>query len=138
MCEDAKEIYVKDWISYDEAQKLVREGNGEEVDIFFGGFFGRNVHTWDDYLDRVCGHGKILKRYLSCLRKHIVENSLRMTGEEHQKNDKGVPVLSNGAIMMFSKSAWGDLMAAIWTEEEGKQYKYIDFYMLPRDGKNDE
>jgi hypothetical protein len=32
-------------------------------------------------------------------------------------------------VATFSYRGWGDIMAAIWSEEENKDYNYMDFYM---------
>jgi hypothetical protein len=40
-----------------------------------------------------------------------------------------VPVFDDGAIATFSFRAWGDLMAAIWADTDGRRHGYMDYYM---------
>ena len=40
-----------------------------------------------------------------------------------------MPLFSDGKVATFSFRGWGDLMAAIWSEAEDKDYGYMDFYM---------
>ena len=48
---------------------------------------------------------------------------------EHQNDDHGVPKSDDDTVGLFSFRSWGDLMAAIWSEEEDKDYDYLNFYM---------
>lgn len=41
--------------------------------------------------------------------------------------DCGCPVFSDGTVSRMSFRAWGDFMAAVWSEEEDKDYCYVDF-----------
>jgi len=67
--------------------------------------------------------------YLEAIRRSVIKNGFRLTGEDHQYRDCGVPLFEDLTIAEFSFRAWGDLMAAIWAEEENKDYHYMDFYM---------
>jgi len=59
----------------------------------------------------------------------IVARGLRRGGDWHQSAPDGVPVFDDGAVGTFSCRAWGDLMAAVWSGEDGRGYGYMDFYM---------
>ena len=103
-----------------------------------GGFFGLCVtghghpkgkiegQRWPDYL---VNFKPVSFPYLEALKKEIVSKNIRYTGEDHQNADDGVPVFSDGTVLVLSWRAWGDLMAAVWSTEENKDYCYMDFYM---------
>lgn len=90
-----------------------------------GGFFQRGMR-WKDYLE----HGTVPESYAEALRASILERELRTPGEWHDcSEDPTIPVFSDGKIATFSWRAWGDLMAAVWSEAEDKDRCYMDFYM---------
>jgi hypothetical protein len=114
----SKKLTVVDWVPYGtEAEKEINA---------LGGFF--NFHEigqrWKDYIDR---YDQDTAPYLECVREAIVKNNFKFSGHEHQYNEDGCPVFSDGNSIQFSQRAWGDLMAAIWSEEENKDYCYVDF-----------
>lgn len=106
------------WVSYDKAASHP-DKTGEIGGL--GGMF-RDGYRWKDYCDPGC-------EYYESLRKSILDNNLRITGEEHQESDNGAPMFEDGTVGLFSWRAWGDLMAAVWSEKEDKNYNYMDFYM---------
>lgn len=121
---------VVDWISYDET-------NGKEVAIGgLGGFFNAGVihpnqkeavgMRWKDYIETFTDKGK---PYAEAIRESVLERGSLMTGDQHQHSANGVPLFDDGKIGEFSYRAWGDIMAAIWSEKENKDYSYMDFYM---------
>lgn len=82
---------------------------------------------WDEYLK---GIKPEVWPYLEVLKASVIENKLRISGQEHDKDDGCTPIFSDGRWMSLSWRAWGDLMAAIWnTEENANKYTYMDFYM---------
>ena len=120
---------VIDWISYEEAEKR------KEVVGSFGGFFDNGMR-WQNYLEHVESSGLHLAawttpevEYLEAIRASVLEKQLRLTGQDHQYSEHGVPVFDDGTVAMFSYRGWGDLMAAIWSEAEDTDYNYMDFYM---------
>jgi hypothetical protein len=56
-----------------------------------------------------------------------------------QREVEGVPVFEDETISTFSYRAWGDLLSAIWSEEENKDYNYMAFYMscIVKDNQKD-
>lgn len=114
-------ITVVDWI----------DGRGDKTDNYLvsiggmGGWFERGMR-WKDYIESIVD-GK--KAYAEALRDSILQNNIRYTGSDHQNQDDGVPLFSDGTIGAFSFRAWGDLMAAIWSTEDGMDYSYMDYYM---------
>ena len=58
---------------------------------------------------------------------HCEQHSLYR--EQHQNGAVAVPLWSNGKVDTYSFRSWGDLMAAVWSTEENKDYGYMDFYM---------
>lgn len=109
---------VINWISYDEAEQKV-----PSIDRM-GGFFGAGM-CWNDYI----AHSSTAIQHLEVLRAEIIAKNIRITGQGHQYADNGVPVFEDGTVALFSYRGWGDLMAAIWSTEENKDYNYMDFYM---------
>lgn len=87
-----------------------------------GGFF-KDGYRWKDYIDtRPEEH----KPYYEALRKFIVENKIRITGQEQ---DNLAITFNDDERASFSWRGWGDFMAAVWSEEENKDYHYMNFYM---------
>lgn len=120
------EIEVIKWISYDDAIELLNMNILKDNHIGgLGGWF-QNGNRWEDYT-------KAFKReahpYQEALRKSIIERKLKYCGNDHEELEDGVPVFSDFTVATYSYRAWGDLMAAIWSTEENKDYSYIDFYM---------
>ena len=124
---------VKEWISYKKAKKYKESVSG------FGGFFNfqpgktneedqETGMRWKDYLN-MAGYNEESYPYLNAIKKSVIENDLKLTGEQHQYSKNGVPLFEDDTVASFSWRAWGDLMAAIWSDEEDKDYCYMDFYM---------
>jgi len=118
-----KKITVVEWIGWSEIEKYPKSPLG-----FLGGFFNwrESGMRWKDYLAAIPAEAR---PYAEALRKEVVATGKRITGEQHQYGSKGVPVFSDGTVATFSYRGWGDIMAAIWSEEENKDYNYMDFYM---------
>ena len=106
-------------ISYDESK------NKEESFGGFGGFFSEGMR-WANYIDRVKDE---YKEYPEAIRRYIVKHGIKQGGDWHQTADDGVPLFDDDTVATFSYRAWGDLLAAIWSEEENEDYHYMDFYM---------
>jgi len=112
-------IKVTKWISYEEADKMDLSIGGT------GGFFSKGMR-WKDYIE---GWGDKAKPYAEAIRNSVIEQKLLLTGYEHQNSQQGAPLFSDNTAGTFSFRAWGDLMAAIWSEETNIDYSYMDFYM---------
>jgi hypothetical protein len=112
---------VTHWTSYEAAQEL--ESPFERM----GGFFRKGMR-WADYLMQ----WPEFPEYSEALREAIIIRALKQGGDWHQHDEEGVPVFSDGTAATFSYRAWGDLLAAIWSTEEDKDYGYMDFYMDAR------
>jgi hypothetical protein len=91
----------------------------------WGGFF-RESDDWSAYIANI---DKEFVPHHESLRLAIIAKGLRRGGDWHQNSQDGVPVFNDGAVGTFSFRAWGDLMAATWTGEDGRGYGYMDFYM---------
>lgn len=114
-------IEVIRWISNEEAESKQRSIGG------MGGYFDKGMRGQKDYFDDI---NPECKDHYAALRKNIIENKIRITGEIHDSDsDDAVPLFSDDTVAQFSWRGWGDLMAAIWSEEENKDYTYMDFYM---------
>lgn len=116
----AEQIEVIDWISWEESEQLPEAIGG------LGGWFGMYEKglRWKAYSD---GNSEHFQKYAEAIRRNVLKHKLRTCGDEHQTTM--VPLFSDGSIASFSYRGWGDLMAAIWSEEEDKDYCYMDFYM---------
>lgn len=118
---------VKKWISYKEAEKY------KEVIGGMGGWFNaghifagyQKGQRWKDYITI---YNKKGVPYAEAIRQSILENNYRLMGNEHQESPNGVPFFEDNTVALFSLRGWGDLMAAIWSEKENKDYHYMDFY----------
>ena len=110
---------VEKMISYEEADKL------EDTIGGLGGWFDKGMR-WKDYTETLTDLGK---EYAEAFRAYVLENGLRQGGDWHQNSDEGVPLFDDGNVATFSYRAWGDIMAAIWSEKENKDYCYMNFYM---------
>ena len=112
---------IEKWITTDEAEGKEENGLGG-----MGGFFSEGMR-WKNYKENYVP--KVHEK-LEELRRSIIENNIRCTGEERQEGGGNVvPLWSNGKVDTYSWRAWGDLMAAVWSEHENKDYNYMDFYM---------
>lgn len=124
---------VVEWISPSRAESLPESFGG------MGGWFGAGKggtwdakHTWADYLERWKPEAH---PYAEALRHSIVERRIWECGDWHQDSDRGVPMFEDGTHASFSFRAWGDLLAAVWTEQLGRQYCYMDFYYMDTPSK---
>ena len=109
---------VKEWISYNDARNYTDSIGG------MGGFFSNGMR-WSNYIERIADD---YKPYYEAVRADVIEKKIRLTGDRHQYGDAGVPLFEDDTVGTFSYRAWGDLMAAIWSEHENKDYSYMDFY----------
>lgn len=112
-----KQIFVKKWIAWDSAL--------ENADIGMMGGYVKKGMRWPDY-ERLLQREH--KRYFEALRKEIIKKEIKITGDQHQRLPDGAPLFNDGTVGRFSYRAWGDLMAAIWSTEENKDYEFMDFY----------
>lgn len=115
------DIIVKEWVSHNEAEIYTVSCGGVS-----GGWFNRSNegHRWKDYIKTFDDNVKL---YLEAIRKEVIDNNLKFGGNTHR--EEMTPLFSDDTIGRFSYRAWGDLMAAIWSEEENKDYDYTYFYM---------
>lgn len=121
-------VKIVDWISYKDADAREESFGG------MGGWFGSSgkdftaEHTWADYLAR---WDASVHPHAEALREAIVEGRIWESGEWHQADydgARGVPLFDDGTVASFSFRAWGDLLAAVWTEQLKRQFCYMDFY----------
>ena len=59
----------------------------------------------------------------------VVKHGYSLSGQDHQNELTGVPVFSDGTCLRASMRSWGYIMAAIYSEIEGKEITYMDYYM---------
>src|SRR5882672_12317810 len=98
--------------------------NREIRDIISGGFFERGMR-WKDYIDDYLEEDREM---FESLRQEIVKNHIKITGEVMQYRGCYIAEFNNGTLISFTWRAWGDLMAAVWSEHENKDYSYMSFY----------
>ncbi len=108
-CFDKREVVS--WISY----KAAEHGHAVDIGDWSGGTDARGDPR--------------LVLYHDALRRAVLARKLRRGGDWHQSAKDGVPVFDDGAVGTFTFRAWGSLMAAIWSAEDGRVYDYMDFYM---------
>lgn len=90
---------------------------------WWGGFFVEGMR-WKDYL---ANFDQELHSYLEAARKSAIENNIKATGFEHQ-NGGVTPVFSDGRYFSLTLRAWGDFMAAVWSEAEDRDSHCMEFY----------
>ena len=111
--EERGKMLVKKWIKYNSDRPEIIGG--------LGGWFDYGMR-WEDYLDSLLD---FKKPYAEALRKDILEKKIVHNGFWHQYDE--------GTIGSFSIRAWHDLIAAIWSTKENKDYSYMDFaWSLPK------
>ena len=111
---------VEKWVDWQQANALEEAGIGG-----MGGWFAHG-HRWHDYIDQ---YDIEQRPYVEALRQSIIEKKIKHGGDWHQNDLEGAPVFEDGKSVTYSYRAWGDLLAAIWSTEENKDYQYMDFYM---------
>lgn len=124
-------LTLEKWIDYGDAPT-----DDAHCLSWLGGWFNFNPSEedqskytgkrWKDYLDTFQVE---VHPYLEAVRVAIVANGRRFNGDAHQHQPGCVPLFSDGKVLCLSFRAWGDLMAAVWSEHEDKDYTYMDFYM---------
>jgi hypothetical protein len=120
-------LKVTNFVCYDEASSREDLGLGG-----MGGWFGESERGWDAghrWKDYVESYNEEVRPALEELRKALIKHGIRCTGEQQQNRAEVCPLWSNGKADTYSFRAWGDLMAAIWSTEDNKDYSYMDFYM---------
>lgn len=110
------------WKPYDGSVNWTEDNLGG-----LGGFFNMHVggQRWHDYISR---WPVISRPYIEALRAHIVANRIRRGGFWHQDSSvSGVPHFDDGTCFQASMRGWGDLLAAVWSQEDGRDYCYTYF-----------
>jgi len=121
-------ITVERWISPVEAEGKPEHFGG------IGGWFGVDRDTlsrkksmrWKDYVEALDAS---VHPYAEALRSALLVRG-RITGDDHQSANDGVPMFSDGSVATFSLRGWGDLLAAVYSERDNKDYCYMDFYYI--------
>jgi hypothetical protein len=124
-------IKVEKWVSWEEATSLRDSGAADWGS--FGGWFTHGLR-WKDFLPQFDLGGseeeeREAREHYEALRTEILRRRLRVGGDWHQESEQGVPVFSDGGVATFTMRAWGDLLAAVWSTEDDKDYSYMDFYI---------
>lgn len=70
-----------------------------------------------------------LSLMIELIKQDILKNGYRFSGEEHQNALTGVPLFSDGTCFRASMRAWGTIMAMIYSDVDGINYPYMEFYM---------
>jgi len=114
---------VKEWIAYIDIEEYKEAPCGGMGDWFN---WKEKGQRWKDYIE-LCEPEAV--PYLEAIRSSVLEKKLKITGQQHQFIENGVPLFEDNTVALFTFRGWGDLMAAIWSEEEDIDYDYMDFYM---------
>jgi len=120
MTDHSEKRHVVEWTSTDAVEKRGLKDIGG-----WGGVIEKG-HRWANFISAI---DPAVVAHFEALREAILARGLRRGGDWHQNAADGVPVFDDGCTATFSFRAWGDLMAAIWAGEDGRDYEYMDFYM---------
>lgn len=71
------------------------------------------------------------ERY-EALSREIVSRNICYGGFWHQHSGGGVPLFDDGSVVRLTMRSWGDLLATIWSREDGADYDYIEFAWYSR------
>lgn len=112
-------ITITHWLPFKEAQLLPQIPWGWVREF-------PDPCDWPTYLDCIAPD---TAPYVSALRAAIIAQNIRFGGDWHQNAPNGAAIFSDGKSFCTSMRAWGRLLAAIWTSEDGSSYRYVDFYM---------
>ena len=88
-----------------------------------GGWY-EHGHRWCHFIEGMLPPDLV---YFEALRERVLTDNIRHGGDWHQS--RGIPLFSDGTVALFTFRAWGDFLAAVWSEKEDKDYSYNDFYM---------
>lgn len=73
--------------------------------------------------------GEEFREIMQLIGDEVVKHGYSFSGQDHQNELTGVPVFSDGTCLRASMRSWGYIMAAIYSEIEGKEIAYMDYYM---------
>ena len=129
-----EEIHVVGWDYFEDLEGSAKHSIGG-----LGGWFGysegnnekRIRHRWKDYIEYYDEEERVYREAMRVAILDMYESAEEAsvhTGNYHQNADDGCPMFSDGTVALFSMRAWGDFMAAVWSEKDDKDYCYIDFY----------
>ena len=73
--------------------------------------------------------GEEFREIMQLIGDEVVKHGYSFSGQDHQNELTGVPVFSDGTCLRASMRSWGYIMAAIYSEIEGKEITYMGYYM---------
>lgn len=114
---------VAGWHGYESAMDEKRPENQ-----FVGGMGGwfKPGMRWRDLIKAA---PKESAPWFEALRSAVLFSDIRHGGDWHQDSEFSVPMFDGGTVALFTYRCWGDVMAAIWSTQEDRDYSYMDFYM---------
>lgn len=117
------EIKVVYWTGYEDAEENVYSSVGS-----WGGYFNLKDKglRWVDYMANL---DRDLRPYAQAVYDDIQISKRKISGHDHQYSEDGVPVFSDGKAGLWSQRGFSDLMSAIWSDIDDKDYSYLDFYL---------
>ena len=85
--------------------------------------------SFDSPYPSITENGPKLGEYISLINLEIVKNNYKFSGEEHQYSNSGCPLFSDGTCFRASMRCFGGIMSRIYSDIDGIEYSYMDFYM---------
>ena len=73
--------------------------------------------------------GENMGLVIGLIKQAVAENGYKFSGSEHQCALTGAPVFSDGTVFRGSMRCWGVIMASVWSEKDGINHSYMDYYM---------
>jgi hypothetical protein len=108
-----KKMKIVNWLNDVEALKF--------KNIYLSGKNFQYGQRWKEYITQFVPD---CQKRLEILRQYIIENNIRKLTKEFKDTN---PLFDDNVCVRCSFRAWGDLLAATWSEEENKDYMYTLF-----------
>ena len=80
---------------------------------------------WNNFLEFYDAN---LHKSLEAIRSSIINSQEKRDWDWHSSSMNGIPRLNNGYFFGASSDRWGDLLAAVWSEHDNKDYSYTSFF----------
>ena len=112
---------VVEFISFVEASCMVQHPFIDELNTI-------QIHEgmrWGDYVNYFKPESR---PHLEELREAVIDNHIFCNSWKYQRELMACPLFDDGTSVTYSRVAWANLMAAVWSSEDDKDYTTQDFF----------